>query len=128
MIITSENYFSKEAELEYFGSTQYKNFVKCEAATMARINGEFQEEPSVALLVGSYVDAHFEGTLDIFRAQHPDIFTQKGDLKSQYQHAEYIIQRIERDPMFMQYMSGEKQVIRTGELFGVPWKIKIDKK
>ena len=33
---------------------------------------------------------------------------------------------MERDPLFMQYMSGEKQVIMTGELFGAEWKIKID--
>ena len=26
----------------------------------------------------------------------------------------------------MKYMSGKKQVIMTGELFGIPWKIKID--
>ena len=126
MTVTNENYFSKENELKYFGSSQFKSFMKCEAATMARINGEYEEETSVALLVGSFVDAHFEGTLDVFRAQHPEIFTQKGTLKSDYQHADYIIERIERDELFMQYMDGEKQVIKTGELFGLPWKIKID--
>lgn len=26
----------------------------------------------------------------------------------------------------MQCMSGEKQVIMTAEIFGIPWKIKID--
>lgn len=127
MVITPENYFSKEAELAYFGSSQVKSFMKCEAMTMAKINGEYQEETSVALLVGSFVDAHFEGTLDIFRAQHPEIFNKtNGNLKSEYQHAEYIIERIERDEMFIKYMSGQKQVIKTGKLFGYDWKIKID--
>lgn len=126
MILTAENYFSKEAELAYFGSTQFKGFRECEAKQMAKINGEYAEESSTALLVGSFVDAHFEGTLDIFRAQHPEIFTQKGTLKSEYQHAEYIIERIERDEMFMRFMSGEKQTILTGDVFGHPWKIKID--
>lgn len=126
MILTSENYFSKEAEMAYFGSTQYKNFEACEAAAMAKIRGEYEEEPTTALLVGSFVDAHFEGTLDIFRAKNPQIFTQKGELKADYKHAEYIIQRIERDEMFMRYMDGGKQAILTGELFGVNWKIKID--
>ena len=37
-----------------------------------------------------------------------------------------IIARIERDEYFMKYMSGQKQVIMTGELFGAKWKIKID--
>lgn len=125
-ILTNENYFDKENQLKYFGSSQFKSFMKCEAAAMAEINGEFEEPPSTALLVGSFVDAHFEGTLDIFSAKHPELFIKSGDLKSEYKHAEYIIQRIERDEMFMRYMSGKKQVIKTGELFGVPWKIKID--
>ena len=125
-MLTNENYFSKENEMKYFGSSQFKSFLKCESATLAKINGEYQEETSVALLVGSFVDAHFEGTLDIFRAQHPAIFTKQGELKSEYRHAEYIIERIERDEMFMKYMSGSKQVIKTGELFGVEWKTKID--
>ena len=30
------------------------------------------------------------------------------------------------DPFFMQCMSGQKQVIMTGELFGCKWKIKMD--
>jgi len=126
MLITAENYFSKEAEKAYFGSSQFKSFMSCESAAMAKINGEYEEETSTPLLVGSFVDAHFEGTLDIFRAQHPEIFTQKGELKSEYRHAEYIIERIERDEMFMRYMNGGKQAILTGELFGQQWKIKID--
>ena len=124
--LSAVNYFSKENELKYFGSSQFKSFMKCEAATLARINGEYAEETSTALLVGSFVDAYFEGTLPAFSEQHPEIFTKGGTLKSEYQHAEYIIERVSRDDLFMQYMDGDKQVIRTGELFGVPWKIKID--
>lgn len=126
MKITAENYFSRESERKYFGSTQFKTFMQCEALALAKINGEFEEEKTTALLVGSYVDAHFEGTLDLFQAQNPEIFTKSGDLKSQYTHANYIIERIERDEMFMRYMNGKKQVVKTGELFGIPWKIKID--
>jgi len=50
----------------------------------------------------------------------------KSELKSDYKQANYIIQRLERDELFQQFMSGEKQVIKTGEIFGVPFKIKID--
>ena len=125
-MITNENYFSKENELKYMGSTQFKNFMDCEARALATIKGEFETKQTVAMLIGSYIDAHFEGTLDIFKAQHPEIFTQKGTLKADFKHAEYIIERISRDEMFMRYMSGEKQVIKTGEIEGVPVKIKID--
>lgn len=132
MILTNENYFSKEASREYLSVSQYKDFIGtlgktgCEAQAVAKLNGEWEEEKSTALLVGSYVDAHFEGTLNIFRAQNPEIFTKQGSLKAEYKKAEEIINRIERDEAFMQYMSGDKQVMMTADMFGSPWKIKID--
>ena len=47
-------------------------------------------------------------------------------MKSEYKKADLMIERCKRDKKFMQYMSGDKQTIMTGELFGLPWKIKID--
>jgi hypothetical protein len=127
MILTAENYYSSEANMEYMSASQYKSFLECEAGTMARINGEYEEEKSTALLIGSFVDNHFSKTLDLFKAQNPDIFLKgKPELKSEYKHAEYIIARIERDTMFMKYISGEQQVIKTGEIEGVPFKTRID--
>lgn len=126
MMLTAENYHSPEMNMEYMGTSQFKAFMDCEAMALAEAKGEYVREKSVSLLVGSYVDAHYERTLDLFKAQNPEIFTQKGELRSEYKHAEYIIQRLERDELFQQYMSGEKQVIKTGMIMGVPFKIKID--
>ena len=125
-MLTNENYFSLEMQWDYMGVSQFKAFEKCEAAALAEVTGEYERERTTALLVGSYVDAHFEGTLDIFKAKNPDLFTKKGDLKAEYRQAEEIIARIERDPLFVFFMSGEKQVIMTGKIEGVPVKIKID--
>lgn len=125
-MITAENYFSIENNLKYMGSSQFKSFMSCEAMALAEIKGEFEREKTAALLVGSYVDAHYEGTLDIFKAKNPAIFTQKGELKAEYRQAEYIINRLERDEMFSKYMAGQKQVIMTGIIAGVPFKIKMD--
>lgn len=126
MILTQENYFSLEAQLMYMGASQFKAFDRCETAAIAEITGEYEKEKTTSLLVGSYVDAHFEETLDLFKAKNPEIFTRSGDLKSEYKKAENIIQRIERDRLFTEFMSGEKQVIKTGEIEGVPVKIKMD--
>ena len=126
MILTNENYFSQEASKEYMSVSQFKSFDKCEAAAMAEINGEWERPKTSALLVGSYVDSHFEGTLDMFRAKNPEIFTKQGTLKSEYKKAEEIINRIENDAEFMKYLDGAKQVIKTGEIDGIPIKIKID--
>lgn len=124
--LTAENYFSAENNMKYMSCSQFKSFQKCEAAAFAELRGEYQREVTDALLIGSYVDAHFEGTLDIFKAQHKKIFTKSGDLLAKYKQADYMIQRVERDKLFMQYMSGEKQKIMVGEIAGIPFKIKID--
>lgn len=125
-MITSENYFSSENQMAYMGASQFKAFQKCEAAALAEIKGEYVRPSSTSMLVGSYVDAHFEGTLHIFKAQHPELFKRDGGLKSDYLHANDIISRMESDRLYSLLMSGKKQVIKTGTIAGVPFKIKID--
>lgn len=135
-MLTSENYYSSEANWKYVSASQYKDFcgtiskLGCEACAMAKLRGEFADVETTALLVGSYVDAYFEGTLATFAAQHPEIYSSRGktagELKSEYKQATIMIDRAVRDPLFMQFMEGQKQVIMTGEIEGVPVKIKID--
>lgn len=126
MELNNDNYFSPEAMTEYFSVSQFKDFMKCEACALAKLRGEVNSEPSTALLVGSYVDAYYEGTLDKFKEEHPEIFKRDGSLKVDYAHADEIIKRTEKDRLFSVHMEGTKQVIFTGELFGYPWKIKVD--
>ena len=132
MKVTAKNYYSDKINQEYISVSQYKDFFGtlgykgCENQALAKIKGEYKEEPSTALLVGSYVDSYFEGTLDKFKEEHPEILKKDGTLKSEYIKADLMIERCKRDTKFMQYMSGEKQVIMTGELFGSKWKIKMD--
>lgn len=126
MVLTAENYHSQEANIEYMSASQVKAFQKCEAAALAELTGEYVREATGALLVGSYVDAHFSNQLDLFKAKHPEIFTRQGDLKAEYRNAEEIISRIERDPFMMKYLAGEKQVIKTAILFDHPFKIMVD--
>jgi hypothetical protein len=127
-MLTNENYFSIENNLKYMSNSQYKMLSDCESMGLAVIKGEYQQEKTISLLVGSYVDSYFSGTLDLFKQENPDIFTKKGlgPLKSDFEHANYIIQRIERDAYFMKFLQGEKQVIKTREICGIPFKIKID--
>ena len=124
--LTADNYYSIEANLRYFSVSQVKDFLKCEAYAMAKINGEWMEEPTTPMLIGSYVDSWFEGTLDKFKENTPELFKKDGTLKSDYQKAEKIIERVQQDDLFMTCMSGQKQVIMTGEFLGAQWKIKMD--
>lgn len=126
MKLTQRNYFSKKANKEFMSVSQFKSFEKCQTAALAEINGKHKREMTTSLLVGSYVDAYFEGTLDAFIRKTPEIFKKDGTLKAEYIQADAIIKRIERDKLFMKYLSGEKQVIMTGTINGVKVKIKID--
>ncbi len=132
MRLTNKNYYSQKANLRYISVSQYKDFfgtledTGCEACAIAKLLGEYSEEPTTAMLVGSYVDSYFEGTLSKFKELNPAIFKKDGTLKADYLQAEEIIKRIERDDKLMQYLSGEKQVIMTARLFDADWKIKMD--
>lgn len=125
-MVTAENYFDPDIEMAYMGSTQVKNFLRCETAELARLNGMYRPAATTAMLVGSYVDANFEGTLDIFQAQHPEMFKRDGTLKAEFTRANNIISRMEDDELYSLLVSGRKQVVRTGFIAGVPFKIKID--
>ena len=130
--LTNNNYYTEKANQQFISVSQYKDFFGtlgakgCEAQALAKIKGDYKVEPTTAMLVGSFVDSHFEGTLAEFKMSHPDIVKKDGTLKAEYKQAEEIIARIERDKKFMQYLSGEKQTIMTAELEGALWKIKMD--
>ena len=126
MILTNDNYYSVEANLEYMSVSQYKDFRSCEAMALATVRGEWKKPKTTALLVGSYIDSWFEGTLDAFKKENPEIYKKNGVLRAEFIQAEELIAFVQKDPKFMEYMAGEKQVIMTSELFGTPWKIKID--
>lgn len=131
-VLTADNYYSKEADEKYMSVHQYLDFVGhmgvhgCEEMAMAKLRGDYAKETTTAMLVGSYVDSYFEGTLEQFKKEHPECFTQKGELKASFKQAEKMIERCEKDSYFMSTMQGEKQVIMTAYLFGCEWKIKMD--
>lgn len=120
IVITKENYATEHSYLSY---SRISKFLKCEASAMAN----FQTPKTTALLVGLYIDAHFSNEMKEFIEENPEIFNQRtGELKADYREADEIIARIESDEEFMYYLSGEKQTIMTGEIDGVPFKIKMD--
>ena len=126
MAINKLNYFSQNNNRKYSGASQFKSFMRCSAQALAELNGEWAREDTTALLVGSYVDSWFEGTLDEFKKEHPEVFKKDGTLKAEYMQAETLIARVQQDELFMEYMGGRKQVIKTGYIEGIPFKIKMD--
>ena len=125
-MITIENYFSKENSLKYMGCSQFKDFMKCPKMAMAKINSDYVMPMTDALLMGKYFDAYFDGELEQFKTDYPQIFKRDGNLKATYEKLNDIIKLIETDPIFMKYNMGRQQVIYTGNIVGVPFKIMID--
>ena len=119
-LLTKENYKDNHYYLSY---SRFSKFLDCEAAAFA----DYKTEPTVAFLVGSYVDAYFSNEMPEFQAAHPEMYNSRtGELKKDFIKADEIIARIEQDPLLVHYMSGEKQTIMAGEIEGVPFKIKMD--
>ena len=134
-VLTDENYHSLESNKIWCSKSQFLDFYGtdgCEARAMARINGEFEEPKSDALIVGAYVDCLLTEPEkeNEFIASHPEIIssrgTTKGLLKAEYQRAAAMVDRVKQDKMMMKALSGEKQVIMTGNIFGLPFKLKMD--
>lgn len=125
--LNNDNYYSQAANQGFFSVSQYKDFSRCEAMAMAKIRGEFEQKQTKAMLIGTMVDRWFEGTLDKLRLESPNIFyCRNGSLRADFRKADEIIKRVRQDKRFMQYMGGEKQKILTFEMFGTPWKMKMD--
>lgn len=124
--VTPENYYDPDIQMVYMGATQFKAFRRCEAAALAELRGEYSPFGSTALLVGGYIDAYFSDELPLYQAKHPEIFKRDGQLKADYLKAQDVINRMEEDELYSLLMAGKKQVICTGCIAGVPFKIKID--
>lgn len=118
-VLTKENYITDHSFLSF---TTFSRFLSCEAAAAAH----YRPAPTPALLMSSYVDSYFSGELEEFKQKNPDIFNKNGTLKASFLQADEIIERLKSDPVSMYYMSGDKQVIMTGVIFGVKFKIKMD--
>ena len=126
MQLNELNYYSHEADEAYFSASQVKAFRKCEASAMAELTGAYRRSMSQALLVGQFVDEALTGNLLEWRENHPEIFKRDGNLKAEFLQAGEMVERAQRDELFMNYMEGEHQVILTAKLFGVPFKAKLD--
>ena len=111
MNLTADTYYSTEANAEYWSASAIKSMLACQAAGLAELRGEWTRPDSDALLIGSYVDAAIEGSLGRFIQYHPQLFKRDGTLKSQYAKADEMARRAMTDPVFTDFLRGEKQKI-----------------
>ena len=127
MDLNSDNYYSTEANRNFWSVSQFKSFNQCEARGLAESKGLYQRPESDALLIGSYVDAYFSNEFERFQEERgSQMFKRNGEILAKFERANDMINRIESDPLMLDYLTGEKQTIMEAELFGVRWKAKFD--
>jgi hypothetical protein len=128
-VLTAENYHSKDANLRFMGTGQYKDWLKCEASTFNWLQSGCPSEDTDALMVGRYVHKWSEGpeAFECFKSINSSyIYNKKGEPYAAFKKADEMIDILQEDPKVMFYLSGSCEVILTAPLFGVPWKIMID--
>lgn len=141
MILDRDNYYTPEADAAYMSCSQYQAFCECEAKEMAILQGRWVPEEKEAFLVGNYFHTFFEsqGAHAQFCCENSDKIYKK-QTKAQaaagifekyapYAMADKMIDTALRDPVITNFlnMAGENEKILTGEIFGVPWRIRMDK-
>ena len=101
-MLTEKNYYQDKS---YMSVSQFKNFLKCEAAAMAEIKGEYEPERGRALTLGSYVDECLTGTVEshlkFITENYSEIFKKNGDKYADIEQADETIKRVKAQPLMM---------------------------
>ena len=156
MRLTNRNYYNEEANASFMSASQFKDFRKCEAMALAKIKGEYESQPSKALLLGSFVDEMLTGTKktrtqfivenrgELFQKSSKisklsdeelisllsdklfDVFSSDNKPYTEIVQALETIAKIKKQPLMMKHFRSRHQTIMTGEISGVPFKIKMD--
>ncbi|GKT03434.1 hypothetical protein OKN36_09700 [Furfurilactobacillus sp. OKN36] len=127
--LTQANYYEPWTDKAWLSPTFFKKFVACEAEAVAEIKGEYKPDFGTALLQGNFLHSYFESVQAhraFIEANKKKLMTQKGELRADFTLVEGMITKLEHDDVFNGLYQGEKEVVVTGDVFGTPWKGKID--
>lgn len=132
MELTHQNYFSKEADLEYMSVSQFKLFRECQSKALAIIQGQ---EPAIykdAFLEGQLFEALVAGDKNLFMAKHSEEIISKtgktaGQPKANFKKVFSAAEKFNQQDFFKNIINKcQKQVILTGEIEGVKVKCVLD--
>lgn len=131
MEVNQNNYFSKEADLEFMSVSQWKLFNECGAKALATIKGQEDATFKDAFLEGQLFEAIVTGNEKQFMEEHPELIstrgTTAGQLKSEFKKVVNSAETFKKQTLFKEILEKcEKQVILTGEICGIKTKCAID--
>lgn len=154
--LNNSNYYGAKANHEFMSVSQFKSFQKCPAMALAELKGDYVRPRSKALLLGSFVDEMLTGTkrsqikfvcenfselfqkssklskldeaslLTFITDYWDDVFSADNKPYAEIVQALETIARIKKQPLMMRHFKSKHQVIMTGVIAGVPFKIKMD--
>ena len=108
MVLTQENYFSKEADLEYMSVSQYKLFKECGAKAKATILGQEDSTYKAAFLEGHLFEELVAGNPEQFMKEHPEMVSTRGatagQLKADFQKVVKAAEKFNSQKFFREIM------------------------
>ena len=114
------------ADRLYMTSSQYGDFLACEAMALAELNGLYQPPETKACLQGKMLHAWAAGSLDDFLLATPGLYKQKGGLYAEYETVMDMIHALEGDPRSADFLTGTKRAVFTAPLAGAEWQVCLD--
>ena len=102
------NKTKKPTYKKHLSASAFKSLQQCSARQVAIDTGKFDKPISKGMMVGKYVDAYFSGTIDVFKAENPQIFKKDGSFYAEYLGAYTVIETIKSDPLLLKYVKGDK--------------------
>lgn len=132
MFLTQENYYSKEADLEYMSVSQYKLFKECGIKALAIINSKIDSTSKESFIEGQLFEELVAGNPELFIAKHKtELISERGktagEFKSNFKKVLKAAERFNQQEFFKDIINrSEKQVILTGIINGVKVKGRLD--
>ena len=124
-----EHYHSPAAGMTWFSSHQVRDWAECPARTLAELRGEWERPGKDSFVFGSYVDCALT-TPELLptwcEAHESEMCGKRGRPLAWVAQAETVIQRLRRDPLCRELLTGEGQTILVGEIGGFPARCMID--
>lgn len=141
-VLNDANYYTRYADAYYMSCSQFQDFQRCEAATIAKMRGLWQpSKESDALFQGRYFHSAMESE-EAFAAFCEENFdkifktkttkTRGTEVVGKYAPFETLdgcLDVMRKDPLFSRLVAlpGENELFMTGNIGGVQWRMKMDK-
>lgn len=141
MNLTTENYYSFEADRQFMSVSQYKDWNECQnRAYEMYVTGKYHDLPKTAFIEGNFVHSYFHSPIEFQKYLiefKEEIYnkakkaTKDNPLPDREMCKDYRVilkacEDAEKDNFWMQYLDGVHEVIFEAEWLGIPWKIRVD--